>query len=150
MRQFWEHSLYTGVVARVLARHHRAPNTERFFVSGLLHDIGSLVLYHQRPEQSRAALERARAGQPLHQAEQEIFGFDHSDVGAELMQAWNLPGPFIEAARHHHRPAQAGQFPLETALVHLADVIAAGVHLSGSNTGQVPPLEPRAWELAGL
>lgn len=150
MHQFWEHSLYAGVVARVLARHHRAPNTERFFVSGLLHDIGSLVLYHQRPEESRRALELARAGRPLHQAEQEIFGFDHSDVGAELMQAWNLPDAFVEAARHHHRPVEAQQFPLETALVHLADVIAAGAHLTGSATNQVPPLEPRAWELTGL
>ncbi|HEY9150613.1 MAG: HDOD domain-containing protein [Gammaproteobacteria bacterium] len=150
MQQFWEHSLYAGVVARVLARHHRAPNTERFFVSGLLHDIGSLVLYNQRPEESRRALELARAGRPLHQVEQEIFGFDHSDVGAELMQAWNLPDAFIEAARHHHRPVEAQEFPLETAMVHLADVIAAGAHLTGSATNQVPPLEPRAWELTGL
>lgn len=150
MQQFWEHSLYAGVVARVLARHHRAPNTERFFVSGLLHDIGSLVLYHQRPEESRRALELARAGRPLHQVEQEIFGFDHSDVGAELMQAWNLPEAFIEAARHHHRPVEAQQFQLETAMVHLADVIAAGAHITGSATNQVPPLEPRAWELTGL
>lgn len=150
MRRFWEHSLYAGVVARVLARHHRAPNTERFFVSGLLHDIGSLVLYHQRPEESRQALEQARAGRPLHQVEQEIFGFDHSEVGAELMQAWNLPAVFVEAARHHHRPVEAVHFPLETALVHLADVIAAGAHSTGSDTSQVPPLEPRAWELAGL
>lgn len=150
MQQFWEHSLYAGVVARVLARHHRAPNTERFFVSGLLHDIGSLVLYNQRPEESRRALELARAGRPLHQVEQEIFGFDHSDVGAELMQAWNLPEAFVEAARHHHRPVEAREFPLETAMVHLADVIAAGAHLTGSATNQVPPLEPRAWELTGL
>jgi putative nucleotidyltransferase with HDIG domain len=150
MQQFWEHSLYAGVVARVLARHHRAPNTERFFVSGLLHDIGSLVLYHQRPAESRRALELARAGRPLHEVEREILGFDHSDVGAELMQAWNLPEAFIEAARHHHRPSEAQQFPLETAMVHLADVIAAGAHLTGSGTNQVPPLEPRAWELTGL
>jgi putative nucleotidyltransferase with HDIG domain len=150
MQMFWEHNLYAGVVARVLARHHRAPNTERFFVSGLLHDIGSLVLYHQRPAEARRALEQARSGTPLHQVEQEIFGFDHSDVGAELMQAWNLPEVFIEAARHHHRPTEARQFPLETAMVHLADIIAAGAHFTGSGTSQVPPLEPRAWALTGL
>jgi putative nucleotidyltransferase with HDIG domain len=150
MQQFWEHNLYTGVVARVLARHHRAPNTERFFVSGLLHDIGSLVIYHERPEQARQALEQARAGTPLHLAEQEIFGFDHGEVGAELMQAWNLPEVFIEAARHHHRPVGAKHFPLETAMVHLADIIAAGAHFTGSNTSRVPPLEPRAWALTGL
>ncbi len=150
MTHFWEHSLYAGVVARVLARHHRAPNTERFFVSGLLHDIGSLVLYHQRPEESRAALEKARAGTSLHLAEQEIFGFDHSDVGAELMQAWNLPEAFIEAARYHHRPTETKRFPLEAAMVHLADVIAASAHTTGSGTEHVPPLEPGAWDLTGL
>lgn len=150
MQHFWEHSLYAGVVARVLARHHRAPNTERFFVSGLLHDIGSLVLYNQRPAESRQALERARSGTPLHEVEREIFGFDHSEVGAELMQAWNLPEAFIEATRHHHQPVEARTFPLEAAMVHLADVIAAGAHTTGSGTGQVPPLEPRAWELTGL
>ena len=56
MDQFWEHSLYTGVTARVLAGRHRAPDTERYFVAGLLHDIGALVLYRQLPRQSRAAL----------------------------------------------------------------------------------------------
>jgi HD-like signal output (HDOD) protein len=71
-------------------------------------------------------------------------------VGAELMQAWNLPEVFIEAARHHHRPTEARQFPLETAMVHLADIIAACAHHTGSGTNQVPPLEPRAWTLTGL
>ncbi len=150
MNHFWEHSLYTGVVARVLARHHRAPNTERFFVSGLLHDIGSLVLYHQRPEQSRQALEKAREGMPLHLAEEELLGFSHCEVGAELMQAWNLPGAFAAAARYHHGPQKASQYPLEAALIHLADVIAAGAHTTGSGTEQVPPLEPSAWETTGL
>ncbi len=150
MNQFWEHSLYTGVVARVLARQHRAPNPERFFVGGLLHDIGSLVLYNRCAAQSREALELARAGQPLHLAEQSIFGFDHSDVGALLMEAWNLPEAFIEAARYHHRPRQAHNHPLEAAMIHLADVMAATAHTTGSNTSQPPPIDPSAWEVTGL
>lgn len=151
MTHFWEHSLYTGVVGRVLARHHRAPNTERFFVSGLLHDVGSLVLYNQLPGESLRALQLARdEARPLHLAEQEILGFDHSAVGAELMQAWNLPEAFVEAARYHHSPMDAGDFPLETAMVHLADVIAAGAYITGSGTEHVPPMEPAAWDLTGL
>jgi HD-like signal output (HDOD) protein len=151
MTHFWEHSLYTGVVSRVLARHHRAPNTERFFVSGLLHDVGCLVLYNQLPGESLRALQLARdESRPLHLAEQEILGFDHSAVGAELMQAWNLPEAFVEAARYHHSPMDAGDFPLETAMVHLADVIAAGAYITGSGTEHVPPMEPAAWDLTGL
>ncbi len=151
MEQFWEHSLYTGVVCRVLARHLRAPYTERCFVMGLLHDVGSLILYRYRPEQSRQALEMARSGGlPLHEAEQQVLGFDHAEVGAALMEAWRLPESFIETTRYHHHPSEAQQFRLETAAVHLADVITGVAHSTASGTHQASPLESGAWELTGL
>jgi putative nucleotidyltransferase with HDIG domain len=151
MEKFWSHSLYTGIVARILARYLRAPNTERCFVMGLLHDIGSLVLYRQQPEQSRQALQLATEQcLPLHLAEQEIFGFNHCEVGSELMNAWNLPDGFIETTRHHHQPSAAERFRLETASIHLADVISGMAHNTGNDTGQLPALEPGAWELTGL
>ena len=151
MQDFWEHSLYSGVVARVLARYLRAPNTERCFVMGLLHDIGSLVLYRQQPDLSRSALELAiKKSQPLHIAEQEVFGFHHGEVGAELMRAWNLPESFMEVARHHHQPSVAERYRLETATVHLADVITGMALSTASGTSRVAALEPGAWELTGL
>jgi len=151
MEQFWEHSLYTGVVSRILARYLRAPNTERCFVMGLLHDIGSLVLYRQEPETSRQALELAiDKSTPLHIAEREVFGFDHAKVGSELMRAWNLPESFLEITRHHHQPSAAERYRLETATIHLADVITGMAHSTGSGTGQAAHLEPGAWELTGL
>ncbi len=151
MDKFWSHSLYTGIVARILARYLRAPNTERCFVMGLLHDIGSLVLYRQRPEQSRQALQLAtEESLQLHLAEQEIFGFNHCEVGSELMHAWNLPDGFIETTRHHHQPSAAERYRLETASIHLADVISGMAHNTGSDTDQSPALEPGTWELTGL
>jgi putative nucleotidyltransferase with HDIG domain len=151
MDKFWEHSLYTGIVARILARYLRAPNTERCFVTGLLHDIGSLVLYRQQPEHSRQALQLAiNQGMPLNIAEREVFGFDHGEVGAELMNAWNLPEGFIETTRHHHQPSTAERYRLETASIHLADVISGMAHNTASGTDQPPALEPGAWEMTGL
>jgi len=151
MEKFWEHSLYTGIVARILARYLRAPNTERCFVMGLLHDIGSLVLYRQKPDHSRQSLQLAADQSiPLHIAEREVFGFDHCEVGAELMSAWNLPEGFIATAGHHHQPSAAERYRLETASIHLADVISGMAHNTGSGTGQLPALEPGTWELTGL
>ena len=151
MERFWEHSLYTGVVARVLARYLRAPNTERCFVMGLLHDIGLLVLYRQKPDLSRQALElAAHRPMPLQMAERDVFGFDHQAVGAELMRAWNLPDSFVETARHHHHPSKAERYRLETATIHLADVITSMAHGTASTTMQVAALEPGAWEMTGL
>jgi putative nucleotidyltransferase with HDIG domain len=151
MQDFWEHSLYAGIVARLLSRYLRAPNTERCFIMGLLHDIGSLVMYHQQPELSRQALDTAiEKAVPLHLAEREIFGFDHGEVGAQLMRVWNLPESFSETALHHHQPTAARRYRLETATVHLADVITGMAHSTASGTRQVSPLEPGAWELTGL
>ena len=151
MDSFWEHSLYTGLVARVLAGRMRAPNTERYFVAGLLHDIGSLAMYRQMPDSSATILRRARSElAPLHSIEQETLGFDHGEVGAELMRAWHLPDSLVEAIRFHHTPQIAEQFRLETALIHLADVISCAVHSSANETGRIPPMEPQAWALTGL
>jgi len=151
MEKFWEHSLYAGIVARILARYLRAPNTERCFVMGLLHDVGALILYRQQPDKSRQALELSiEQSIPLHVSEREIFSFDHGDVGAELMFAWKLPASFIEVTRHHHQPSAAECYRLETALIHLADVIAGMARGTASSNNQVTPLEPGAWELTGL
>lgn len=151
MDSFWEHSLYTGLVARVLAGRLRAPNTERYFIAGLLHDIGSLAMYRQIPDSAAAILRRADSEiTPLHALEQETLGFDHGELGAELMRAWHLPESLVEAIRFHHTPQQAEQHRLETALVHLADVIACSVREAASETGRIPPMEPAAWDLTGL
>lgn len=151
MDSFWEHSLYTGLVARVLAGRLRAPNTERYFIAGLLHDIGSLAMYMQIPDSAAAILRRARTEiAPLHGIERETLGFDHGEVGAELMHAWHLPDSLIEAIRFHHTPQHSAEHRLETALVHLADVIACAVHDPASETGRIPPMEPAAWDLTGL
>lgn len=151
MDSFWEHSLYTGVVARILAGHMRAPNTERYFIAGLLHDIGALVLYKRAPDIAAAALNRARNEiAPLHEIEQQLLGFDHGEVGGELMLSWHLPTTLIEATRYHHTPQLAQEHKLDTALIHLADVIACAVHNPATEHGRVPPMDPSAWELTGL
>ncbi len=151
MDRFWAHSLYTGIVSRLLARQLRAPNLERCFITGLLHDIGALIIYRYQPEQARQALELARQdGLPLQDAEQSVFGFDHAEVGAELMAAWHLPETFIETTRYHHAPSKAVNCRLEAATVHLADVIAGIAQHTGSGTEQAASLENSAWDLTGL
>jgi HD-like signal output (HDOD) protein len=108
-------------------------------------------LYRQQPELSRVALERCiEESIALHMTERDVFGFDHGEVGAELMREWNLPESFVEIAIHHHQPSAAERYRLETAIVHLADVITGMAHSTASGTAQVATLEPGAWELTGL
>ena len=148
---FWKHSIGCGITARVLASYHREPNVERFFVAGLLHDIGRLVLCLGMPQQMGEALARSRStGALLYRTEREVIGFDHADVGAALMEMWDLPESLSAAAAFHHRPGMALRFPLESSFVHLADLIAHSMELGSSGVDFVPPLSPEAWKRVNL
>jgi HD-like signal output (HDOD) protein len=151
MASFWRHGLATGVAARVLAAHRREANIERFFVAGLLHDIGSLVLYRRHGDACRQVLLRCRSQRAvLVEVEREILGTDHAAVGGALLGAWHLPPALRDAVACHHDPRQAADHVTEAAVVHLADVIAHAMELGCSGDPRVPPLDPGAWDHAGL
>jgi len=151
MEDFWRHSVCTALAARSLAAQRGEQLVERFFVAGLLHDVGSLLIYRKVPELAREALLRAQYNNvPLFQAEQEVMGFDHAMVGAEILRKWKLPEHFQESTEFHHAPTRAQRFPSDTALIHIADVISDALQYGNSGDPHVPPMDPQAWQLAGL
>ena len=151
MESFWLHSVATGVTARVLATHRREANSERFFVAGVLHDIGRLLMYKSFPDEAREALSRARhRAAPLLEMEREVFGFDHAAAGGVVLHAWGLPPSLTEMVRCHHTPADARRYPVEAAVVHVADVIVTALELGNGGDEAVPRLSPTAWKCLGL
>ena len=145
---FWRHSLGCAITAKLLAKQCKLPAGDEFFTSGLLHNIGCLVMYQTMPELAREAINSAQFGNELiYQAEQRIFGFDHSDVGAELIKAWRLPDTLIEPTLHHHDPKQAKEHTLQVAIVHVSDILVSGAGIFGhSGDTHVAPLDPEAWD----
>lgn len=97
MTAFWMRSVHCGVVTKLLGKQCASLNTERLFLAGLLHDIGSLVLYQVLPEHSsRVLLSIQQDRRLLAGFEQEIIGFTHADVGRELLKSWGLPESLYE------------------------------------------------------
>lgn len=122
---FWRHGIYSGILARIMAKNCRVLHSERLFIGGLLHDIGRLILGHQLPQLSRQAVDLARVKNiRLYQAEQHVFGYTHADVGAELMHRWGLPVSHQNTTRFHHEPEKVKDFALECAIVYLSDRIS--------------------------
>ncbi len=147
---FWRHSITCGTTARLLATHLRLGNDERFFVAGLMHDIGRLMLLRNRTDMALAALERTCAGRkPLHELEQELWGWDHAELGAELLKAWRLPGFLERLVRYHHAPARAPQ-ALEAGVIHVAEITAHAVGSGASGSPFVPPLDEGSWDMLGI
>jgi HD-like signal output (HDOD) protein len=111
------------------------------FVSGLLHDLGRLILYSYFPEESRNLLSRARSSDTLlYLQENEDLGCNHTHLIKHLLQMWKLPMVLENNVFFHHSPLDAQQ-PVPATLVHLADIITNGF---------VPPLDHDAWENIGL
>lgn len=146
---FWKHSFCTGVAAKNIARGLGLPNCERYFVAGLLHDVGRLALYANLPGFADAVEAHCRqTGTSLQNVEKEACGFDHAAFGATLLHSWNLPEGLVELVRNHHEPSANGAERPE--LIHVADVLATVLGYGPGSAVLVPRLDPDAWDRLGL
>lgn len=151
MEKFWQHSLACGLASRALATLSGEYNVERFFVAGLLHDVGRLVMCVKIPEQTAELMTRVRdTEQSLYEAEQKTLGFDHAELGGRLLKSWFLPERLEEAVASHHEPHKAANFPEEAAIVNLGNSIAHAMEIGDSGEVVASPLNPKSWEAIGL
>lgn len=151
MNELWRHSLGVAITAHILGTKASLKNPEEVFVAGLLHDIGKVVLYVKWTDVGRhITATTQKTGRSLMEAEQDLFDVTHADVGGWLATAWHLPTSLREPILHHHKPAAAQDAPLQTAIVHVADILVKGLACGNPGDLLVPPLSRQAWELVGL
>lgn len=122
---FWMHSLRAGIVARLIARGRGGYNPEMLFLAGILHDLGILVIYQQNATLAAAVSKQIENAHQLRdQAERELLGFDHAEVGALLIETWGLPRELAELARCHHQYQLAQDNKLAALIMALANLLA--------------------------
>ncbi|MEW8083961.1 MAG: HDOD domain-containing protein [Candidatus Thiodiazotropha endolucinida] len=151
MTEYWRYSITAGVVAGELAKRCNVLHSERLFVMGVLHDIGRLVIYLKMPQESRDILLITGGDDTLlPDAENDVLGFTHMDVGEALMRKWKLPESIVSVVAHHHRPASTQVFQLETSLLSLAALLAYA-EISGVEWYETVELvDPVVWKQTGL
>lgn len=151
MKSFWQHSFACGIAARSLATLRRESNVEHFFVAGLLHDIGSLVLYQEFPQRAAVALEMHRRDkEALDEVERSVIGCDHGQVGAALMTLWKLPESYRDVAANHHNPVGCRSPSVSTAVVHIADLLVTALALGSNGEIGLPRFCGEAWDVVAL
>ncbi len=149
-KAFWRSSLLTGTLARALARALKLQPVERFFILGLLHEIGHLVLYARFPDKARQVLQRVRdSGISANQAEMEVLGIHYGQVGARLMAQWKLPQAFQDLTRLQPVPEEAGDLQRESSLLHIAHAYA-NQHFLQLHDDVDELVHPVAWQSTGL
>ena len=147
---FWEHSVGVGVIARTLAQ-SLGENTELAFTSGLLHDVGRIVLDVYFPREFQGVLRyRRRHDAWIRDAELAVLGFDHCRLGGSVARHWGLPEDLTEVIRCHHQPDGAGVRHGATLIVHLADVLVRGLEFGDPGDDTIPLLSQVAMKRLGL
>lgn len=116
---FCRHAFCTALAAEVLAETTHQVDAQQAYTAGLVCDLGKLAVGHACGPFFPALLARSAHGAcTWAQAEQEIFGYTHSEVGARLLRAWNFPPLLVSAAEHWERPA-LGPADARPLLAHL-------------------------------
>ena len=151
MSVYWSNSFFSGLVARELARKCFLVDSERMFVEGLLRDIGHLLLYEQLPEPSEQVLrESAKDGSPVHILEQQLLGFDYTEVGQTLIEEWQLPKNFGIAIRYQNNPSGTSEHGFEAALLNMASALTEGFQSPKGHAQWQNLVAPESWKLTGL
>lgn len=136
LESLWQHSLSVGTLAKTIATAESAIKRirEESLLAGLLHDIGKLILVANLPHEYDVAQALAvRERMCMVDAQTQVFGCSHPEVGAYLLRIWGIPDEVVEAVAFHHRPSEspADHFTALTA-VHAANALEA----------IVPPTDP--------
>jgi len=121
---FWEHSIGTAYLAELLAWELKLPKNENYYIAGLLHDIGKLLIFHIYPDKFEdIVLEQLTSESHNYEAEQEILGVDHTDIGSYLAETWKFHKEIKNTIGYHHKMLES-RMDLVVATVSIANVFA--------------------------
>jgi len=147
----WQHSLATARASTAVAEKARMPNPEELGVAGLLHDIGKLIIAECFKEEF-GEIRRLVAERDCLQveAERQVLGVTHGDMGMWLLRKWQLPGKLIYPVGYHNNFHPRREFADRTAVVHLADIITRARGIGSGGDNRVPAIHPDAWTMLEL
>jgi len=132
---FWRHSIYTALIARELAKRCNILHPERLFVAGLMHDIGSLIIYNRVPGAAKAILLQSKGSEnAVYSLENDALGANHAQIGGMLLNKWMLPKILRDAVMYHHEPESCKTAPVEAGIVHIAEALANASIVGGFST----------------
>jgi len=149
LEKLWSHSVAAAIIARAVSRLVDFDSRGEEFTSGLLHDIGKIVLV-QHFSYSLAQTQRMITELDMNDvdAEKQNLAISHDEIGGLLGEKWNLPKMMIEVMRYHHQITEAIQDQLLVAIVRFADLLSErwGIGIQ-EQSGEIILEEEQSWKI---
>ncbi len=135
-QDFWKHSVGVAICSSLLAKKIKYKSPESAFTAGLLHDIGKNLFEQYMHEEFMEAIKiSAEKGISIKDAEKDIIGINHAEVGRMMAEKWNLPHELKAGIGFHHNPDEEKEENVMATIVYAANILCKkkGVGFSGDN-----------------
>ena len=128
LKNFWYHSLNCATISRSLAELTSYPYPEDAYISGLLHDIGRLMIEPKMDDEYRSYEHDTYPTDEVLKHESDAVGISHPELAAIMLEKWNLPDVICDAVRYHHASADNIQHAHQLAkIVNFSDLLTSSI-----------------------
>ncbi len=149
--KFWEHSLGCAVASKVLSKKICLGLPEEGFIAGLVHDIGKIVIDEFLHQDFIEILNKIKNNNvSIREAENEVLGVDHTQIGKWLCDKWNFPLHIQDSVEYHHSLKFCRDNRKMAAIIHVADAITKSQNIGYSGDDQEPNIDPLSWEILNI
>ncbi len=147
MEGFWSHSIGVGAASKILAKRLKMKEVEEAFLAGLMHDLGKVILDQYMHKPFTRILDIVKTKKCLISEAEKIVlgGHTHADIGALLVQKWNLNPEFVAIIKDHNSPTSASDYFKLTSVVHVADAFIRAMDIGNPGDDLIPKINPGAW-----
>ncbi len=102
-QKIWDHSIGTAIAAKLIAAGLESDMANIAFIGGLMHDLGKVIMNNETPDIfAEVMMKTYNEGASSIEAEEEIYGYNHSEIGARVAEKWGFPSVLLQVIEKHH------------------------------------------------
>lgn len=151
--EFWKHSIGVAVASKLIAQRLGVDKKllEEFFIAGLIHDIGKVLMNNFFPDEMKEIIETSQSkGGLITDIEKNILGLTHEEIGIAIGKKWNFENNLLYAVGTHHRTVFKGDSALYSMVVHIADTFVKVLKVGFSGNYVIDPIDETVWQTLNI
>lgn len=151
--EFWKHSIGVAVASKLIAQRLGVDKKllEEFFIAGLIHDIGKVLMNNFFPDEMQQIIETSQSkGGLIIDIEKNVLGLTHEEIGIAIGKKWNFEKNLLYAVGRHHLPVAKGDSAIYSMVVHVADTFAKALKVGFSGNYVIDTIDETIWEILNI